>query len=130
MTRGLKPSTIIPGSSPVSAVPKTPSYLSKEAKAEWRKVAPILAVERNVLTEADLATLETYCLHYGLVRQAEREIAVNGLIDANGKRNPAYGIIKESSTLLARYAAELGLTPAARSRATISEAANVDEDFV
>ncbi|MGR9434782.1 phage terminase small subunit P27 family [Rhizobium leguminosarum] len=129
MTRGLKPSTIVPGSSPVTGIPKTPSYLNKEAKAEWRRVAPILALERKVLTDADLATLETYCVHYGALRMAEREIAANGLI-SDGKRNPAYGILKESSLLLVRCAGELGLTPSARSRASMNEYADDDEGFV
>lgn len=128
--RGRKPSTIVPGTSSVTGIPKTPSYLNKEAKAEWRRVAPILTLERKVLTEADLATLETYCVHYGAVRMAEREISASGLIRADGKRNPAYGVLKESSLLLVRCAGELGLTPSARSRAAMNELADDDEDFL
>lgn len=130
MTRGLKPATIVPGSSPVTGIPKTPSYLSKEAKAEWRRVAPILSIERKVLTDADLATLETYCVHYGALRMAERAVSAGGLIMSGGKRNPAYGILKESSLLLIRCAGELGLTPSARSRASMNELADEDEDFL
>lgn len=121
MTRGLKPSTITPGTSPVVTVPPPPSYLGKDAKAEWRRVAPILILERKVLTVADMATFETYCIHAGLVRASQRELAAHGLILADGKRNPAYGALKESSLLLVRCAGELGLTPSARSRAAIME---------
>lgn len=128
MTRGLKPATIVAGTSPVISVPKAPSYLSKEAKAEWRKVAPILVQERKVLTEADLPTLATYCAHVGMVQQAERAINRYGLIMEDGKRNPAYGVLKESSLLLVRCASVLGLTPSDRSRASMMEAADDDAD--
>lgn len=119
MTRGVKPSTILPGTSPVVKVPAPPGYLSRDAKAEWRKVAPILVNERKVLTEADLPTFETYCIHVGIVRQAQRAIEKLGLITDDGKRNPAYGALKESSLLLARCASVLGLTPSDRSRAAM-----------
>lgn len=128
MTRGVKPSTIVAGSSPVVKVPAAPSYLSRESKAEWRKVAPILVKERKVLTEADLPTFETYCIHVGIVRQAQRAIEKFGLIMDDGKRNPAYGALKESSLLLARCASVLGLTPSDRSRASVMEAADNDDD--
>lgn len=127
MTRGVKPSTIVTASSPVTKIPAPPSYLSKDAKAEWRRVTPILVGERKVLTIADLPTLETYCAHVGVVRQAQRAIDDFGLIMPDGKRNPAYGALKESSLLLVRCAGELGLTPAARSRVTILEIEDDDD---
>ncbi|MHA6646351.1 phage terminase small subunit P27 family [Mesorhizobium sp. A623] len=119
MTRGVKPSTIVPGTSPVVRVPAAPAYLSRDAKAEWKRVTPILVNERKVLTIPDLPTLETYCTHVGIVRQAQRALDQFGLIMDNGKRNPAYGALKESSLLLVRCAGELGLTPSARSRAAM-----------
>lgn len=129
MTRGLKPSTIVPGSSPVISIPKTPSYLSKEAKAEWRRVAPILIDERKVLTEADLSALENYVIAVATMRQAHKELHATGFL-IGGKRNPVSTILLQAQQQQLRAAGELGLTPAARSRATISDAANDDEDFV
>jgi len=127
MTRGLKPSTIVPGTSPVTTIPKPPSYLSKEAKAEWRRVAPILVRERKVLTVADLAALENYVIAVATMQQAHREIQVSGLVIA-GKRNPASTILMQAQQQQLRAAGELGLTPAARSRASVMEAAEDDED--
>lgn len=129
MTRGLKPTTIVAGSSPVVGVPKTPSYLSKEAKAEWRRVAPILIDERKVLTEADLSALENYVIAVATMRQAHKELHATGFL-VGGKRNPLSTILLQAQQQQLRAAGELGLTPAARSRATISEAANDDEDFL
>jgi P27 family predicted phage terminase small subunit len=127
MTRGVKPSTIVPGSSPVTVVPKTPSYLSKEAKTEWRRVAPILIADRKVLTEADLAALENYVIAVATMRQAHRELQVSGLLLA-GKRNPVSTILLQAQQQQLRAAGELGLTPAARSRAAMMEAAADDDD--
>lgn len=129
MTRGLKPSTIVPGSSLVTGIPKTPSYLNKEAKAEWRRVAPILIDERKVLTEADLSALENYVIAVATMRQAHKELHATGFL-IGGKRNPLSTILLQAQQQQLRAAGELGLTPAARSRATISDAASDDEDFL
>lgn len=128
MTRGLKPSTIAPGTSPVTTVPKAPSYLSKDAKAEWRRVAPILTDERNVLTVADLAALENYVIAVATMRQAHREIQTGGLVLANGKRNPASTVLLQAQQQQLRAAGELGLTPVARSRAAIIAVDDDDDD--
>lgn len=129
MTRGLKPTNIVAASSPVTAIPKTPSYLAKEAKAEWRRVAPILIDERKVLTEADLSALENYVIAVATMRQAHKELHSTGFL-VGGKRNPLSTILLQAQQQQLRAAGELGLTPAARSRASISDAASDDEDFV
>lgn len=129
MTRGLKPSTIVPGTSPVTTVPKAPAYLSKDAKAEWKRVAPILTDERKVLTVADLAALENYVIAVATMRQAHRELQATGLL-IGGKRNPISTILLQAQQQQLRAAGELGLTPSARSRAAMMEAADDDEDFV
>lgn len=117
MTRGLKPSTITPGTSPVVRVPAAPSYLSKEAKAEWRRVAPILVRERKVLTIADLAALENFVIASGTMRDMHRLLQAEGYVLENGKRHPAVGILTAMQQQQLRCAGELGLTPSARSRA-------------
>lgn len=126
MTRGVKPA-ILPATNPVTVVPKTPSYLSKEGKAEWRRVAPILVADRKVLTEADLAALENYVIAVATMRQAHRELQATGLLVA-GKRNPLSTILLQAQQQQLRAAGELGLTPAARSRAAMMDAADDDDD--
>lgn len=125
MTRGVKPATIVSGSSPITTTPRPPSYLSKDAKAEWRRVAPILSDERKVLTLADLAALENYVIAVATMRQAHRELEKTGLLIAC-KRNPASTILLQAQQQQLRAAGELGLTPAARSRAVM--AAGDDEE--
>jgi P27 family predicted phage terminase small subunit len=128
VTRGVKPATIVSGSSPVMTIPRPPSYLSKDAKAEWRRVAPILSDERKVLTLADLAALENYVIAVATMREAHRELQATGLLIA-GKRNPASTILLQAQQQQLRAAGELGLTPAARSRA-VMVAGDDEEGFL
>lgn len=132
MARGRKPASLIAGTSPVSDVPKAPAWLSKDAKAEWRRVAPIL-VERNVLTEADLGTLESYCVATARVRELERIIARDGLIvvtPQGPKRHPAIGAQNASITSAKQLGAELGLTPVSRSRPVMKESDSEELAFL
>ena len=128
MTRGAKPSNIVAGTSPLTTVPAPPSYLSRDAKAEWRRVAPILIDERKVMTTADLAALANYCIATATMMPAHRETEAHGLVLENGKRNPASTILIQAQQQQLRAAAELGLTPAARSRASMIDAGDDDDD--
>lgn len=113
-----------------------PNWFPEDARDEWNRVVPILT-ERRILTEADLGSLENYCLATGLVREMQRRIADEGAVitthkldkDGNAivtgmRRNPAVGIQSDAMTRARLLAAELGLTPVSRSRPTVTE----DED--
>lgn len=127
--RGRKPAAIVSGSNPVTVVPSPPSYFPKDAKAEWRKIAPILINERKTLTEADLGTLESYCLATGNMRAAQRILNIEGLVTAAGKRHPAFGIVNAAQTTQRLCAAELGLTPVSRSRPAVRNDDGDDEEL-
>lgn len=127
MARGRRPQTLTTATSTVRKTPRPPAWLGDDAKAEWRRVAPIL-VERNVLTDADLGTLESYCAAIGNVREAQRALNRDGLVVA-GKRHPAFGILNAAQTTARLTAGELGLTPVSRSRPAIrDDAVNDDGD--
>lgn len=114
----------------LAAIPRPPSWLGKDAKAEWRRVVPLL-VERRILTDGDLGTVANYANAIGTVRAAQAELARTGLcfVTSSGqmKRNPAAGIVAEFSGLALRLAAELGLTPVSRSRPAIRD--DLDDDL-
>ncbi|HVA17797.1 MAG TPA: phage terminase small subunit P27 family [Candidatus Dormibacteraeota bacterium] len=123
--RGRKPQIQTDGN--VTFFP-APAWLSKEARAEWRRVLPIL-VERRILTDADLASFENYCLAIGQVRQLERILMRHGHVveTARGPRaNPAAKLQSDAMTRARLLACELGLTPVSRSRPTPSEKARDD----
>ncbi len=129
--RGRKPTTVLAGTSPVTSVPRPPAFLAKDAKAEWRRVAPILIDERRTLTVADLGTLAAYCLAIGQTVEASVIIAREGLtyLSKTGpKKHPAVAIRNDAMTQARLLAGELGLTPVARSRAAIRED-GLDDDL-
>ena len=127
--RGTKPHLITdPGA--IADVP-APDWLAEEAAKEWRRVMPILT-ERRILTDADLGSLENYCVAIGTVREMEEHLQTHGrvIVDLEGKmkRNPAVGIQSDAMTRARLLAAELGLTPVSRSRPAIREDDREDDD--
>jgi P27 family predicted phage terminase small subunit len=56
-----------------------PSYLSKEARKEFRRVAPELA-EQGILTQASMNILAAYSATYALWREALEDIASKGQV--------------------------------------------------
>lgn len=66
-------------------------------------------------TEADLGTLEAYCVAIGLMRPAQREIDAHGLT-MDSRKHPAVATQCDALTQARQLAAELGLTPVSRSR--------------
>lgn len=103
------------------AMPLTPpSWLSKHAKAEWRRVMPELT-KRRILTTADLGCLEAYCIAIGRIR--ELEILLRAGID------PKLCRMQDKAMVTARQlAAELGLTPVSRSRPAVRDNDNEGDD--
>ncbi|WP_114966806.1 phage terminase small subunit P27 family [Alkalilacustris brevis] len=112
--KGTKPQLVIDNDA-VDRVPQAPGWLSKDARAEWRRVMPAL-VKRRILTRADLGSVENYCVAIGRVREVERAIQAADAID------PALFRMQDKATTTARQlAAELGLTPVSRSRPSIRD---------
>jgi P27 family predicted phage terminase small subunit len=136
--RGAKPKLVVDNGAVKKNAP-APTWMSAEAKREWRRVMPLL-VERRILTTADLGSLENYCIHVGTIRQMDRHIEEHGaifeqfkenedgdMISLGMKRNPAVGIRSDSTTQARLLSAELGLTPTSRSRPSIREDGHEDE---
>lgn len=105
----------------LARLPPAPPWLPTEAKAEWRRVTAALKGRRTI-TKADLPMLESYCLAAGTVRRMQATIATEGDHITTGKgevkRHPAFQTLFQALTESRRLAAELGLTPASRNKAT------------
>lgn len=120
--KGTKPQLVIDKEA-VTKAPAVPSWLSKDAKAEWRRVIPGL-VKRKILTVADLGSLEHYCVACGHVRAVDRLIQAAGLVI-----DPAMFRLQDKAMQTARQlAAELGLTPVSRSRPVMRGDDNENQD--
>jgi P27 family predicted phage terminase small subunit len=119
--KGTKPILVV-DNNPVKKSPPAPSWLSAEAKKEWRRVTPIL-IERRILTTADLGGLENYCVCIGRIREVEAQMQMTNGAEARG----ALFRIQDKAMMTAmRYAAELGLPPVSRSRPSIRDDSDAD----
>lgn len=121
--RGRKPDTLKADPDPIADVSPAPGWLSKDAKAEWSRVMPIL-IERRILTDADLASLEHFCVAVGQVREMERLIKRGGHVvetERGPRAHPAVKIQSDAMTRARLLAAELGLTPVSRSRPNVRD---------
>ncbi|WP_375763082.1 P27 family phage terminase small subunit [Bradyrhizobium sp. Pha-3] len=92
---------------------KPPTWLSKFAKAEFRRVMPDLSV-RRILTTADLGSLESYCIAIGRVRELEVELR-------KGFDPKLWRAQNQAMVTARQLAAELGLTPVSRARPSVRE---------
>ena len=110
-----------------SSMPDAPSFLVGYAMDEWYRVAEEL-YNLRLLTRVDIHPLAAYCQAYALWRTAietyagvaERDPVMKGLMikSPNGSalQNPLLLTARHAANDMVRYAAEFGLTPAARSR--------------
>ena len=108
-------------------VPDPPAHITGYAADEWYTVATELH-RLGLLTKVDCAPLAAYCYAYGQWREAAELLAgmgsepVKGFVIRNGSggpsENPLIYIARKAAADMMKYAAEFGLTPAARSRIT------------
>lgn len=107
--------------------PPPPKWMSKEAKAEWKRVIGQL-MSRKTLSDADFGTLKAYCAAMGEVRRCHEELNADGVSmfvqsDRSAPRpHPAYRLMTSMMGEARKNAVELGLTPASRKRSSAIEA--------
>lgn len=130
--RGAKPALkAIKGG--LDGIPPLPTTVHESMADEWQAIALDLK-ERKLLARPMLGALESYVMALWSSREAAKAIETHGLIvnTAHGtpKANPASALLTKSQTTVARLAAELGITPAARSRSGMGgdDAASDDHD--
>ena len=100
-------------------VPECPAHLEGEARTEWfRLVLPLH--EAGVLTTVDRGALAAYCQAWCRWVEAEEKLKSMPVLvkTPSGyiQQNPWLGIANKQMELMGRYMAELGITPASRSR--------------
>jgi len=122
MSRGRKPRPRARGGAVPTVkdgLPRCPPHLSVVARKEWRRLATPL-YEIGVLTLADRAALAAYCQAWARWVEAEEQLAKTPplLKTPSGyvQQSPWLTVANKQLELMGRYMAELGLTPASRSR--------------
>jgi P27 family predicted phage terminase small subunit len=116
-----------PQPEPFTDVPDPPSFVTGYAADEWWQTATELH-RLGLLTKVDVPALAAYCYAFGQWRMAAESLhrmqscdpVMNGMIIkskyGDAIVNPLVSIVRKHAADVVRYAAEFGLTPAARSR--------------
>ena len=113
------------------SAPDPPSWLSREARAEWRRVVPELERLR-LLSRVTRASLAAYCETWARFVEATRTIQREGLtIEAKQGllAHPAVGIASKTGAELRRWAVEYGLTPASEQKVKAGDEDDATPDF-
>jgi P27 family predicted phage terminase small subunit len=105
-------------------LPDCPPHLSPVAKAEWDRIAQAL-YDMGVLTPVDRAALAAYCQAYARWVEAEEKLKETPVMlrtpSGYVQQSPWLSVANRQLELMGRYMAELGITPAARSRLRVAE---------
>ena len=115
---------------PKKVLPPCPKWLTGEARAEWKRITPVL-YELGILTEIDLSALEKYCMAHKRWRQAETTIDKEkrlSTISGNGSpcALPEVAISQKYLKIMQSYLADFGMNPSARSRLSVSHGKDKD----
>ena len=124
---------------PPPLAPKCPAWLHKDAKKEWKRIAPQL--ERlGLLSELDMTALAGYCQSYARYKEAEEFIAKRGTTYASWERDksgamqydergqpilrymqqwPQVSIANKALIQIRAFCSEFGFTPSARARMSV-----------
>lgn len=96
--------------------PNPPTWLSREAKAEWKRVAP--GLERlDLIKPEDRGTLAAYCETWAtfvIATQLVRREGITAVNPDSGRisEHPAVRVADKAATQLRQYAQHFGLSPA------------------
>ena len=108
-----------PGPSFPLGVGDPPDYLVAAARREWDRVAPGLE-SRRIVTSMDRATLIGYCVAFADWEEAAQKLAETGQLVASARGdaipNPWMERKLAAEKSFLRFAMELGMTPATRSK--------------
>jgi len=100
-------------------IPDAPDFLNEDALKEWEYVTAELAA-KQVIAKVDKTSVALYCQTYAYYKKHVNalENETDFLVTPKGYTylNPRLGLVNTLGTLLAKYAAELGITPASRSK--------------
>lgn len=98
--------------------PNAPTWLTTEAKAEWRRLARPLH-DAGLLTAVDRGTFSLYCVAWGEWVEATRLVAREGstikTTNGNSIQHPAVSIANKAWGRVIKAGLHFGLTPSARS---------------
>ena len=117
---------------PLKKAPRSPEWLSAEARTLWRRLVPRLVAAR-LLTAENLPSLEALCAVYGIARQADAVLQRDGLtmtVGENGyqQQRPEVSISHKHWSLFRQFADSFGLTPSGARRLGLETPIDDEDD--
>jgi len=115
----------------VRDAPEPPTWLDREAKAEWRRVVPELA-RLKLLSRMTRASLASYCEAWSAFVEATKIVHEEGVVceGRSGQMvHPAFKAQMAASAELRRWAIEYALTPASEQKVKPVEEPDAVSDF-
>ena len=120
-----------------SAVPTAPSFLGREGKREWNRVAKLLDAA-DIVTKLDRAALAMYCAAWDEYCEADKLVAEQRKLTGVGVVlqgqtggyyiNPAVNLRTSAWNKVMKAAVEFGLTPSSRSRVSVPDSRPKEKD--
>ena len=116
--------------SPPPEIPDCPKWLDAGARAEWKRVIPLLST-LGLLGKIDRAAVAGYCQAWARWEKAERILSKHGLTKTlkNGyiMPRPEVAIAHKYLGMVKAFCSEFGMTPSARGRMSIAKMKEKDE---
>ena len=109
---------------------KCPTWLSSEAKREWKRVAPILK-RLNLLNALDRTALAGYCQSYARWKEAEEVVEKHGILieTKDGYAvSPRVVVAQKYLNICRLLCVEFGMTPSSLSRMTFGSGDGDEKD--
>jgi len=122
---------------PEPIAPKCPTWLHKDAKKEWKRIAPQLE-KLGLLTQVDMAALAGYCESWAQYKRAIEFIHKHGEVypikDDEGRvkylqQVPQVSIANKALQQVRAFCAEFGMTPSARGRMSVPGAEDKEDEM-
>lgn len=108
---------------PKVEIPSVPEHLTEAAKAEWNRIAEILA-RLGLLSTLDRAALAAYCTVYGRWVEAEEALKKSGTVVKSPSGYPMVSpylvVANRALEQMRAFMVEFGLSPASRSRISVN----------
>lgn len=115
---------------PTDAAPECPPWLDDDARKVWDYTLAELTVMK-LATRADRDALAAYCTFVVQFERMTRLVNTTGGIIKGRKdgvvKNPAAQLQRDAAQMMAKFAAEFGLTPRARAEITVKPDVSEDE---
>ena len=112
-----------------------PSWLSAEAKKEYKRIVPLLS--KLPIAALDLASVEMYCDFYSKYKrnslavedEGETVVELDGRGNEKSKVNPKYTVMKDAASMVRTLSGGLGMTIDSRMRIVVPKKEDIKDPF-